>query len=83
MLEIDEKSNHLDQYSRRNDFEIRDIPVNLNDDEREGKEIDIFSCLGIEVKGSDVEDCHIFGYLNPKNTIIKFVNHKFFYHTLD
>ena len=76
LLDTDEKCNHLDQYSRKNG--VQGIPVNLNDDELEGKIIDIFSCIGIEVKGSDVEDCHRFGYVNPKNTIIRFVNHKFF-----
>ena len=43
----------------------------------EGKVIDIFSFLGIEVKGADIEDCHRLGYANPKNTIIRFVNHMF------
>ena len=82
-LEIDHKSNHLDQYSRRNNFEIQGIPVNVTDDELEGKVINIFSCLSIEVKGSDIEDCHRLGYVNPKNTIIRFVNHKFCYQALD
>ena len=83
LLEIDQKSNHLDQYSRRNNIEIQDVPVNVTDDELEGKVIDIFSCLGIEVKGSDIEDCHKLGYSNTKNTIIRFVNCKFCYQALD
>ena len=82
-LEIDHKSNHLDQYSRRNNFEIQGIPVNVTDDELEGKVIDILSCLGIEVKGSDIEDCHRRGYANPKNTVIRFVKCKFSYQALD
>ena len=45
------------------------MPANVADDELEGKVIYIFSCLGIEVKGSDIEDCHRLGYANPKNTI--------------
>ena len=44
----------------------------------EGKVIDMFSFLGIEVKGADIEDCHRLGYANPKNTIIRFVNHMFY-----
>ena len=43
----------------------------------EGKVIDMFSFLGIAVKGADIEDCHRLGYANPKNTIIRFVNHMF------
>ena len=69
LLEIDQKSNHLDLYNRRNNLVIHGIPVNVTDDELEGKVIDIFSCLVIEVNGSDLEDCHRLGYANPKNKI--------------
>ena len=48
--------------------------MNVTDDELEGKVIDIVSCLGIEVKGADVEDCHRLGYANAKNTIDRFVH---------
>ena len=68
MLETDQKSNHLNQYGRRNNLKIQGMPANVTDDELEGKVIDTFSCLGIEVKGSDIEDCHRLGYTNPKNT---------------
>ena len=83
LLEIDQKSNHLDQYSRRINIEIQGIPANVTDDELEGKVIDIFSYLGIEVKGSDKKDCHRLGYANAKNTIIRFVNRKFCYQAVD
>ena len=49
----------------------------------EEKVIDIFSCLCIEVKDLDIEDCHRLGYANPKNTIVRFVNRKFCYKALD
>ena len=48
--------------------------MNVTDDELEGKVIDIVSCLGIEVKGADVEDCHRLGYANAKNIIDRFVH---------
>ena len=83
LLGIDQKNNHLDQYSRRNNLEIQGIPANITDDELEGKVINIFSCLGIEVKRSDIEDCHRLGYANPKNTIVRFANRKFIYQALD
>ena len=67
LLEINQKSNHLDQYNRRNNLEIQGIPANITDDELERKVIDIFSCLYIEVKGSDIEDSHRLGYANLKN----------------
>ena len=83
LLEIDQKSNNLDQYNRRNNLEIQGIPTNVTDDELEGKVTNIFSCLGIEVKGPDIEDCHRLGYANPKNTIVRSVNRKFCYQALD
>ena len=55
LLENDQKSNHLDQYHRRNELEIQGIPTNIIDDELEGKVLDIFNCLGTEVKGADKE----------------------------
>ena len=83
LLETDQKNNNLDQYSRRNNLEIQGIPSNIIDDELEGKVIDKFSCLSIEVKGSDIKGCHRLGYANPKNTIIRFINQKFCYQSLD
>ena len=38
----------------------------LHNDELEVKVIDIFSCIGIEVKGSNVENCHRLGYAKLK-----------------
>ena len=83
MLELDQKSNNLDQYNRRNNLEIQGTPVNVTEDELKGKVTDIFSSLGIEVKGADIEDCHMLGYTNPKNTTVQFVNRKFCYQALD
>ena len=45
LSEIDQKSNKLDQYNRRNYFEIQGIPANLTDNELKGKVINIISCL--------------------------------------
>ena len=56
--------------------------MNVTDDELEGKVIDIFSCLVIEVNDSDLEDCHRLGYANPKNKIVRFHNCRFFYQAL-
>ena len=78
---LDQKSNNLDQLEEQ--LEIQGVPANVTDDEFEGKVIDIFSCLGIEAKGADMEDCHRLGYVNPKNTTIRFVNHKFCYQAFD
>ena len=57
LLELDQKSNSLDQYNRRNNLEIQIIYVNVSDERLEEKVIYIFICLDI-----DVEGVHI-GYL--------------------
>ena len=67
----------------RSNLEIQGIPANVSDEKLVAKVIYIFSCLGIEVEGSDVEDCHRLGYVNLKNTIVRFGNHKFCYQALD
>ena len=36
LLEVDQKNNHLDQCSGRNNLEIQGIPANITDDELEG-----------------------------------------------
>ena len=83
MLELDQKNNNLDHYNRENKLEIQRIPANITNDRLEGKVIDIFCCLGIGVKSDDIEDCHRLGYANPKNTIVRYVSHRFCYQALD
>ena len=61
--------------SRRNNLAIQGIPSNIIDDELEGKVIDKFSC---HIKG-----CLRLDYTNPKNTIVRFINQKFCYQSLD
>ena len=82
LLELDQKSNSLDQYNGRNNLEIQGISANVADDKLEEKVIDIFSCLGIEVEGADLEKCYILGYENPKDTIARLVNLKFCFQAL-
>ena len=83
LLQLDQKCNNLDQYSRRSNLEIQGIPANVSDEKLEAKVIYIFSCLGIEVEGADIEDCHRLGYVYLKNTIVRFGNHKLCYQALD
>ena len=49
----------------------------------EEKIIDIFSCLGIAVASTDIEDCHRLGNANPTNAIVRFINRKFCYQALE
>ena len=45
--------------------------------------IDIFKCLNITVRNNDIEGCHRLGKANPPNTIVRFVNRKFWYDVLE
>ena len=56
--------------------------ANVADEKLEERVFDIFGCLGIEEEGADIKDCHRLGYASNKNTIIRFVNRKFFYQAL-
>ena len=50
LLELDQKNNSLDQYTRSNNLEIQGIVANVADEKLEEKVIDIFSFLGIQVE---------------------------------
>ena len=73
----------MDQYSRRSNLEIQGILANVSYEKLEAKVFYIFNCLGTEVEGGDIEDCHRLGCVSLKNTIVRFANHKFCYQGLD
>lgn len=50
LLELDQKNNSSDQYTRSNNLEIQGIVANVADEKLEEKVIDIFSFLGIQVE---------------------------------
>ena len=58
LLETDQKSNSLGQYNRSNNLEIQGVPASVADENLLEKVMDIFSCLGIEVEGANIKDCH-------------------------
>ena len=53
LLELDQKNNSLDQYTRSNNLEIQGIVANVADEKLEEKVIDIFSFLGIQVEAAE------------------------------
>ena len=66
LLELDQKSNSLDQYNVRNNVEIQIMYVNISDERLAEKVIYIFSCLDIDVEGvhigyllHDEGPCHV------------------------
>ena len=58
LAESEKYFNKLDQYNRRNNFEIQGIPSTVGDEVLEDKVIEIFECLNIPLAKSDIEDCH-------------------------
>lgn len=50
LLELDQKNNSLDQYTRSNNLEIQGIVAKVADEKLDEKVIDIFSFRGIEVE---------------------------------
>jgi len=66
----------LEQYDRRNNIEIQGIPNNIINEELEGKVIEIFKAIDIDITSYDIEDCHRLGHDSPKTTIVRFVNRR-------
>lgn len=79
LVEVERHSHNLDQYTRRNNIEISGIPNSVKDKDLEGKCIDIFSSVDIDVKPEEIEACHRLPSRNAnkdKNVIVRFVNRK-------
>lgn len=47
------------------------------------KVINVFSQQNFAISKSDTRDCHILGKTNPKNTIVRFTNCKFYNEALN
>ena len=58
LFDLEKASNKQDQYTRRNNLEIRGIPADVKDEQLEQKIIGIFSHLNINISKPDIEDCH-------------------------
>ena len=79
LYETELSFNRLDQYNRRNNIEIQGIPSNVADEDKfttEDKFANAFKSLNIDIKKSDIEECHRLGKANLKNAIVHFVNRK-------
>ena len=79
--EIEEKVESTNQYGRRNNIEISGIPNVIDDDNLEGKIIEVFDKININISKTDIEACHRLP--PPKNNsngnkkvIIRFANRK-------
>ena len=66
-VEINE--NHLEQYGRRNNLEITEIPDDVSDENLKEKVIQVLSEIQVNVSSSDIEACHRTG--KSKNSLKK------------
>ena len=66
-VEINE--NHLEQYGRRNNLEITEIPDDVSDKNLKEKVIQVLSEIQVNVSSSDIEACHRIG--KSKNSLKK------------
>lgn len=57
LLELDHKSNSLNQYNWRNKLKILEIPTNTAHENLEEKVTDFLSSVGSKVEGADIEKC--------------------------
>ena len=78
LTEAEMSRNKLEQYTRRNNFEIHGIPPQIPDKKLEEKVIEVFDAMNIAITKNDVEDCHRLGK-SSKSTIVRFVNRKHCY----
>ena len=78
VISLEENSNSLEQYGRRNNLEITGIPDDVDDQKLEEKVIEILDKIDVNVSSKDVEACHRIGKSknSSKTTIVRFVNRK-------
>lgn len=70
---LESELHRMEQYSRRECLEFVGIPANVEDEELEGKVIDILDYIDVPCAESDIEACH---RLKNNRTIVKFGSRK-------
>ena len=58
VISLEENSNSLEQYGRRNNLEITGIPDDVFDQNLEKKVIEILDKIDVNVYRKDMEACH-------------------------
>ena len=74
VLNLKRKVNRDAQYHRQENLEFSGIPESIPDGELEQTAITIFKKAGVDVKSSDIVDCH--RLKNRRRVIIRMVNRK-------
>ena len=74
------KINNADQYSRRNNVAIQDIPQSVKSKDLEDMVINVLDKVNVKVTKNDIEACHRLG--DSRKTIVRFVNRKYSFEAL-
>ena len=61
VISLESRDNMLEQYGRRNNYEITGIPDSMLQRDLENKVVDILNAIGLNVSNDDFEDCHRIG----------------------
>ena len=61
ILTLESEHNSLEQYGRRNNFEITGMRDRVPDQNLEEKVVDILNEIDIDVSPKDIEECHCVG----------------------
>lgn len=72
----------IDQYSRRQNIEISGIPKDIHNNELQGKVIEIFGKIGVDVKPDDIIAVHRLKGQRHPNVIVRFFDRNKVYHCL-
>ena len=78
ILILESEQNSLEQYGRRNNIEITEIPDSVPNQNLEEKVVNIFNEISVNVSPKDIEACHRVGVSknSSKKTIVRFINRK-------
>ena len=78
ILILESEQNSLEQYGRRNNIEITEIPDSVPNQNLEEKVVNIFNEISVNVSPKDIEACHRVGVSknSSKKAIVRFINRK-------
>ena len=75
IIDLEIESNNVDQYSRRNNVEMSEIPHSVSEEQLEEKVVDILKAIDVNITRNEIEACHRLGN-KKKNVIVWVINRK-------
>ena len=75
IIDLEIQNNNVDQYCRRNNVEISEIPLSASDNQLEEKFVDILKAIDVNITSNEIGACHRLGK-KMKNFIVRIINRK-------